>query len=108
MTISYLPLQYSTLISNICSHATALYDILSHFHLIMKNEAKVFIELVKVLSEPRKDDKTNPYSSRFKLSEVNRILRITSHEELGIVLANAETLLPNIAEFIYQNAQFSG
>lgn len=108
MTITYLPVQYSTLLSCIPNQTSALQDILSHFRLIMKNEAKVFVELVKVLSEPRKDDKINPYSSKFKLSEINRILRITSHEELGIVLANAESLLSDIAEFIYQNAQFSG
>lgn len=74
----------------------------------MRNEARTFIELVKVLSEPSKESKANPYSSKFKLSEVNHLLRIHSLEELAIVLANAEVMLPSISDFISENAQLPG
>jgi len=106
--INSLPSHYSSLLSSIRDYPGSLQNVISHFHLLMRNEARTFIELVKVLSEPSKEAKDNPYSSKFKLSEVNHLLRIHSSEELAIVLANAEVMLPSISDFISENAQLPG
>ncbi|KAE9556011.1 hypothetical protein FO519_000757 [Halicephalobus sp. NKZ332] len=106
--VNSLPSQYSSLLSSVRSFPGSLQNVISHFHLLMRNEARTFIELVKVLSEPSKESKTNPYSSRFRLSEINHILRMNTNEEFGIVLSNAEFLLPSISDFISENAQLPG
>jgi hypothetical protein len=104
VNIHTLPSHYIKFLSILPSSNIGFGDILDHFHVMMRNEAKAFIDLIQILSQPTSEAKSNPYSCKFKLIDVMNHLRITSMEGLYIVLANAENLLPSISDFITENA----
>jgi hypothetical protein len=104
VNIHTLPSHYIKFLSILPSSNNGFGDILNHFHVMMRNEAKAFIDLIQNLSQPTSEAKSNPYSCKFKLIDVMNHLRITSMEGLYIVLANAENLLPSISDFITENA----
>ncbi|KJH51957.1 hypothetical protein DICVIV_01848 [Dictyocaulus viviparus] len=70
--------------------------------LYVENMARAFILYVQHASEPLPAEKSSATkSSRFSLSECRRALDLQSDGWFHAVLARAELLLPNIAEFVY-------
>uniref|UniRef100_A0A914H4F7 Uncharacterized protein n=1 Tax=Globodera rostochiensis TaxID=31243 RepID=A0A914H4F7_GLORO len=79
-----------------------------HFHLRLDNRAKALIAYVRDLSIPSPNDKRSALSSKWHLITVRRNLNLLADTSFGIVLARAESLQPEFAEFIAQQTTNAG
>ncbi|KAI1720294.1 c9orf72-like protein family domain-containing protein [Ditylenchus destructor] len=78
---------------------------IDHFHLRLENKAKALIEFVREVSEPNPIDKRNPLSSTWNLSTVRKALGLQSDSTFSMVLARADSMQPELCEFIHQTAK---
>ncbi|CAJ0581256.1 unnamed protein product, partial [Mesorhabditis spiculigera] len=77
--------------------------LINQFLLFIKNSALALIESVRASSEPLPNEKEcGARSAQFSLSDVRKSLDLTNDGLFHAVLAKAELLKPQIAEFIYQ------
>uniref|UniRef100_A0A914ZKR2 Uncharacterized protein n=1 Tax=Parascaris univalens TaxID=6257 RepID=A0A914ZKR2_PARUN len=70
------------------------------FLLSLENRARAFIMYVKDASKPRDGDKQHATSGGWSLSAARKALDLFSETSFAIVLAEAERLQPDIAQFI--------
>uniref|UniRef100_A0A9J2Q0E9 UDENN FLCN/SMCR8-type domain-containing protein n=1 Tax=Ascaris lumbricoides TaxID=6252 RepID=A0A9J2Q0E9_ASCLU len=73
------------------------------FLLSLENRAKAFIMYVNDASKPRDGDKQHATSGKWSLSAARKALDLFSETSFAIVLAEAERLQPDIAQFIYDS-----
>jgi hypothetical protein len=78
---------------------------IDHFHLRLENRAKSLITYIRDISKPKPDDKWSAFSSKWSCQTVRANLNLLNDATFGIVLAEAERLQPEIAEFIVQQKQ---
>ncbi|TMS35335.1 hypothetical protein L596_002761 [Steinernema carpocapsae] len=75
-------------------------SLVNQFLLNLENRARAFIEHVKHASAPSDTDKTNPYSGQWSLSAARRAHDLSAESTFGIILAEADRLKPDFAEFV--------
>lgn len=87
--ISLLPLNRAARISFV-----------DHFHLRIENWANALISYIRDLSLPSPNDKRSALSRKWHLATVRRNLSLQQDSTYGIVLARADQILPDFAEFV--------
>uniref|UniRef100_A0A1I8BTG2 Myotubularin phosphatase domain-containing protein n=1 Tax=Meloidogyne hapla TaxID=6305 RepID=A0A1I8BTG2_MELHA len=86
---------------------SARISFIDHFHLRLENRAKSLITYIRDISKPLPDDKWGALSGRWSCKTVRRNLNLLHDSTFGIVLAEAERLQPEIAEFIVQHTKIA-
>uniref|UniRef100_A0A1I7YQV7 UDENN domain-containing protein n=1 Tax=Steinernema glaseri TaxID=37863 RepID=A0A1I7YQV7_9BILA len=79
-------------------------SLINQFLLSLENRARAFIEHVKHASTPGDMDKTNPYSGKWSVSAVRRAHDLTSDSSFAVILAEADRLKGDFAEFVCTTA----
>ena len=77
---------------------------IDHFHLRLENRSRALISYIRDLSAPSPNDKRSALSSKWHLATARRNLNLQQESAFGIALAKADSLEPDFAEFIAQQA----
>lgn len=80
---------------------------LDHFQLRLDNWAEALLEFVNEISLPNDFDKRSALSTPWSLSTVRKNLNLQAESAFGIVLARADSLKLDFAEFVCQTARRS-
>ncbi|VDP01547.1 unnamed protein product [Heligmosomoides polygyrus] len=84
---------------------SARMGLVNQLMLYVENMARALILHIQHASEPLSSEKSSATkSSRFSLSECRKALDLQSDSWFHAVLARAELLVPDIAEFIYSSS----
>ncbi|KAF7634018.1 hypothetical protein Mgra_00006543 [Meloidogyne graminicola] len=79
---------------------------IDHFHLRLENRAKSLISYIRDISKPLPNEKFSALSSsKWSIKTVRKNLNLLNDSTYGIILAEAERLKPEIAEFIVQQTK---
>ncbi|CAJ0957689.1 unnamed protein product, partial [Mesorhabditis belari] len=82
---------------------SARLGLVEQFMLYFENLAQAFVKYVRAASDPLNDEKEcGVRSSRFSLTDCRKALDLTQDNFFNAVLARAELLQPQIADFIFQ------
>ncbi|KAK0395615.1 hypothetical protein QR680_001360 [Steinernema hermaphroditum] len=92
--------QFLTRMESMPLEKVARLSLINQFLLSLENRAKAFIEHVKHASTPGDMDKRNPYSGKWSLSAVRRAHDLTSDSSFAVILAEADRLKEDFAEFV--------
>uniref|UniRef100_A0A915D673 Uncharacterized protein n=1 Tax=Ditylenchus dipsaci TaxID=166011 RepID=A0A915D673_9BILA len=72
---------------------------------MMENKAKALLKFVQEISEPNPADKRSALSSVWSLATVKKSLNLQSDMAFSIVLARADSMKRDFAEFVFQTAR---
>lgn len=81
------------------------YAYLDHLHLRLENWAHALLEFVCESSLPKETDKRSALSSVWSLFTVRKNLNLQQESAFGIVLARADSIKPEFADFVFQTAR---
>ncbi|VDM98119.1 unnamed protein product [Thelazia callipaeda] len=83
------------------------FGFVNQFRLMIENSARAFIAFVQDISEPDCSYKQHATSSKWNLWFVRKSLNLTSNTSFLLTLSEAERILPEISDFIYESNALS-